>query len=115
MAILFISHSIADKLVIDDLFDLLQTGCDLRREDIFCISVEGAGIKTGEDFVDWIQDKLETSNLIILFLTENYYASRFCIAEMGAAWALKSDVFPLVVPGMDRDPGVDVGYTDIIG
>lgn len=105
MPIIFISHSVADKPVIDDLFDLLQTGCDLRRKDIFCSSVEGAGIQTGEDFIEWIQGKLETSNLIILFLTENYYASRFCVAEMGAAWSLRKDVFPLVVPGIDRDPG----------
>ena len=105
MSIIFISHSVADKPVIDDLYDLLQTGCDLRREDIFCSSVEGAGIETGEDFIKWIQDKLETSDLIILFLTENYYASRFCVAEMGSAWSLKKDIFPLVVPGIDRDPG----------
>ena len=105
MPIIFISHSVADKPVIDDLFDLLQTGCDLRRKDIFCSSVQGAGIQTGEDFIEWIHGQLETSNLIILFLTENYYASRFCVAEMGAAWSLKKDIFPLIVPGIDRDPG----------
>jgi hypothetical protein len=105
MPVIFISHSSADKPVIDDFFDLLQTGCDLRREDIFCSSVEGAGIKTGADFIRWIQDHLNTSSLIILFLTPSYNASKFCLAEMGAAWGIGKDVFPLVVPTIERDAG----------
>lgn len=89
MGIIFISHALADKPVIDDLFDLLQKGCSLRVPEIFCSSVEGAGIKTGEDFVKWVHANLVSSDLVILFLTPNYYASNFCIAEMGAAWAFK--------------------------
>lgn len=106
MPIIFISHAIADKPVIDDLFDLLQTGCDLRREEIFCSSVEGAGIETGADFLKWIQEHLEKSKIAILFLTPNYYASKFCLAEMGAAWSLNKDIFPILVPEMKRDAGV---------
>jgi len=105
MPLIFISHTSFDKIIIDDFFDLLQMGCDLRREEIFCSSVDGAGIETGKDFTDWIHANLEKSRIVILFLTENYYASRFCVAEMGAAWALDKEVFPLVVPGIERDPG----------
>lgn len=105
MSLIFISHSIADKPVVDDLFDLLQMGCNLKREDIFCSSVEGAGIETGKDFVEWIYGKLYDSKFVILFVTPNYFASRFCVAEMGAAWALKKDVFPLVIPEMPRGAG----------
>jgi len=105
MPTIFISHAVVDKVIIDDFYDLLQMGCNLRREEIFCSSVDGAGIETGQDFTDWIHMALNKSELVILFLTENYYASRFCVAEMGAAWVLKKDVFPLVVPGIERDPG----------
>ncbi|MHC4458485.1 MAG: methyltransferase domain-containing protein [Planctomycetota bacterium] len=91
--------------VVDDLYDLLQMGCNLKREEIFCSPVEGAGIETGEDFVEWIDEKMVAAQLVILFVTPNYFASRFCVAEMGAAWALKKDIFPLTIPGMPRDAG----------
>lgn len=106
MTTIFISHATADKQIVDDFFDLLQTGCDVRQDDIFCSSVEGAGIRTGEDFVEWIHSNLEECTLIVLFLTPNYYASHFCLAEMGAAWALRKYVFPLVIPDIERDAGV---------
>ena len=105
MTTIFISHASADKIIIDDFFDLLQTGCDLRRKEIFCSSVEGAGIKTGEDFVRWIQKNMYKSELVILFFTPNYFDSRFCVAEMGAAWALRKNIFPIVIPNIDRDAG----------
>lgn len=105
MPTVFVSHAEADKPVTDALFDLLQTGCDLRRESIVCTSVEGAGIQTGNDFVDWIEDHLRKANIVVLVLSPNYYASRFCVAEMGAAWALEKDVFPLMLPSIARDPG----------
>lgn len=106
MALVFISHAGADKSVADALVDLLQTGCDLRVEEVSCSSVEGAGIASGEEFIDWIQENIESATLVVLLLTPNYYASKFCLAEMGAAWALKKRVFPLMHPGLSRDPGV---------
>jgi hypothetical protein len=102
---IFISHAEADKSIIDDFYDLFQMGCDLRREEILCTSVDGAGIRTGDDFVDWVHKYIETSNLIVLFITPNYLASRFCVAEMGAAWALQKEVFPLLLPTVERDVG----------
>jgi len=105
MSMIFISHAAADKPVVDDFFDLLQTGCDVRRKEIFCSSIDGAGIKTGKTFAKWIRNNLKECKLIILFLTPNYYASRFCVAEMGAAWVLKKDIFPLVIPNIERDAG----------
>lgn len=105
MPMIFISHAEADKLIIDDLFDLLQMGCDLRREEIVCTSVDGAGIRTGDDFVEWVHKYIEVSSLVVLFITPNYFASRFCVAEMGASWALQKDVFPLVLPTIERDVG----------
>ena len=84
MPLIFISHASSDKPIIDDFFDLLQTGCDIRKNEAFCSSVDGAGIETGADFVKWIHDNLHKCNLAILFLTPNYFASRFCVAEMNS-------------------------------
>ncbi len=101
----FISHSSADKELADALFDLLQTGCDLSARDIFCSSIDGAGIKTGEDFVKWIDMELRHATLVLLIVTPNYFISKFCIAEMGAAWTLDKKVFPILLPEMDPEIG----------
>jgi len=106
MSSIFISHAIADKPLVDPLFDLLQTGCNISAEDIHCTSVDGAGIQTGDDFVEWIKGKLETSDFIILVITPNYFASKFCMAEMGAVWVLNNKVFPLVIPNIPREVGI---------
>jgi len=37
-----------------------------------------------------------------------YFDRPFCVAEMGATWALNKKVFPLVVAGMPRDLGANM-------
>jgi hypothetical protein len=106
MASIFISHAVADKPLVDNLYNLLQTGCDIRSDDLICTSIDGAGIKTGEDFIGWIKEKLKNADFFILVVTPNYFASKFCMAEMGAAWALEKKVFPLVIPNIPREIGV---------
>ena len=105
MPSIFISHAVADATLADSLYDLLQSGCYLGKEDLVCTSVDGVGIPEGEDFVEWIKKKLETASLIILLVTPNYFASKFCMAEVGAAWALNRKVFPLMKPKMHREMG----------
>jgi hypothetical protein len=102
---IFISHAAADKELIDKFFDLLQLGCEFRTEDIFCTSIDGAGIQIGADFVAWIDKSLTKSKTVILMISENYLNSRFCIAEMGAAWALDKNVFPIIIPPVPRAVG----------
>ncbi len=102
MSSIFISHAIADKHLVDRFFDLLQTGCSLAQNNIDCTSVEGAGIKTGNEFIVWIKDHLKTSDLVILIVTPNYFASKFCMAEMGAAWATDRQVFPIILENLPR-------------
>lgn len=106
MASIFISHAVADKPLVDNLYNLLQTGCDIRSDDLVCTSVDGAGIKTGDDFVEWIKGKLKDADFFILVVTPNYFASKFCMAEMGAAWALDKKVFPIVIPNIPREIGI---------
>lgn len=101
---IFISHATADKRVIERLFDLLNTGVGIVPDDIFCSNVEGAGITTGHKFAKWIKESLVDSELIVLVLSNNYYANNFCVAEMGAAWISGNDVFPLMLGDIGRNP-----------
>lgn len=102
---LFISHAVKDKPVIDKFFNLLQTGAGVLLDEAFVSSVSGADIPPGNDFVDHAKKNLIKSKLVILFITPNYYKSRFCIAELGAAWIQEKDIFPLVAPDLEREIG----------
>lgn len=94
----FISHAAKDTLLVDALFDLLQTGAGLTPNETFCSSLEGMGIPAGQNFVDYIKRKVQTPDLVLLILSPNYLESLFCQCELGAAWALSHNMIPIVVP-----------------
>jgi TIR domain len=95
---IFISHATADKELVDALVDLLQTGIGVPHDQIFCTSLEGHGIPEGEDFADFIRDKLQGAGHVIMVITPRYYESAFCLCELGATWIQSGSAFPLIVP-----------------
>jgi hypothetical protein len=92
----FISHAAKDEPIINELVDLLQTGLNLQHDDIFCTCVKGLGIKGGYNFVDVIKSKIIDSTLVIAFLSKNYFASQFCMSELGATWITSKEFKPLL-------------------
>jgi hypothetical protein len=100
---IFLSHSYHDKELADRLVNLLTNGCDVSRNDILCTSLNGMNIKVGtSSFIDYLQDQLKNPKLVILLITENYLASSFCLAELGATWRMGIQYFPLAVPPIAR-------------
>lgn len=95
---IFISHSSRDKDIVDAFVNLLQTGGNISSEKIFCSSLEGMGIPVGENFVQFIKDKLSNSKVVVCIITQNYISSQFCMAELGATWMLSHNIVPIVVP-----------------
>jgi len=95
---IFVSHAVKDKALADALVDLLETGTEISSDDIFCSSLEGLGIPSGQDFITYIKNQIQHPDAVILLLTENYFASQFCLCELGAAWAMSHNAFPLLVP-----------------
>lgn len=97
---IFLSHSSADKELVDALSDLLTTGCDVSGDDIIITTLPGQGIPGGTpNYVEWLRQKgAVDSALVILLLSPNYFESEFCLCEMGASWGLEKPCFPLVVP-----------------
>lgn len=97
---IFISHSSKDKTLIDKFVEkILILGCGIKDNQIFCSSIEGLGIKNGEDFRNHIREKLKNSNLSFIMISENYKKSEVCLNEMGASWAqdelkIKQFLFP---------------------
>jgi hypothetical protein len=69
---IFISHAGADKELVDAFVDLLQTGLDIRQDDIFCSSLEGHSIPHGTNFIEFIKGKLNSANFVISIITPRY-------------------------------------------
>jgi hypothetical protein len=95
---IFISHAVADaKLVQAFTEHILELGLGLNaKNDIFNISIEGAGIISGEKFKDRIENELKNAKAVIQIITENYKKSEACLNEMGAAWILNTKVIPFL-------------------
>jgi hypothetical protein len=96
----FISHASADKDLSKKLVSLLVNGIGVQRDQIFCTSENGT-IDPGEKFTDLIKNQLRSAKVIIIFLTKNYYESKFCLCELGAAWALNQNIVPALGPEFD--------------
>lgn len=100
---IFLSHSSKDKALVDKLTDLLTTGCGVRADAILVTTLPGKGIPAGEDnYIEYLKKQLQQSSLVILVLSENYFASQFCLCELGASWGLSLPTFPLVVPPLKK-------------
>ncbi|WP_158231016.1 toll/interleukin-1 receptor domain-containing protein [Rhodopirellula bahusiensis] len=97
----FVSHAAADELLVDAFVDLLETGLGLRADRIFCSSLDGMGIPSGKNFKDYIRTEIESPKVVILMLSPNYFASQFCLCELGAAWILAHAVIPILIPPSD--------------
>src|ERR1019366_5776530 len=70
----------------------------LSQKQIFCTSLEDQGIPAGADFKSFIQKQLESCEIVISLITENYYASAFCMCELGATWIKAKNFIPFIVP-----------------
>ena len=108
---IFISHSSKYAGLVDRFSEFLQMGMNLHQNDIFCTSMQGT-LPTGEDFITAIKNSMAECKATIFLLTEAYMDSPFCLAELGAAWALGQTIFPLVVPPLTFD---DIRRTPISG
>lgn len=97
---IFISHSSRDKVLIDQFVkEILVLGCGIKQDLIYCTSIEGLGIRNGEDFREHIKIHLKQSKYAFVFISNNYKNSEVCMNEMGACWAfdhlhIKQFLFP---------------------
>jgi TIR domain len=102
----FISHAVKDRDIVIQFADFLRLACDISEKAIFCTSL--GGIPNGEFFVRTILEQMEKSHAAICILTPDYFASHFCLAEIGAAQLRmhaqgRGRTFTLTVPPLDYD------------
>ena len=97
---IFISHATKDKTLVEEIIELIES-IGVESEKIFCSSFEGYGIPLGENFLEQIKQELSSEVLVLFVLTQNFYESKICLCEMGAAWALSKNHVPIVVPPLN--------------
>jgi hypothetical protein len=96
---IFISHAASDGEIADVVVDLLSTamGIDVVKE-VFCTSLEGLQIPPGKDFKRFIHEQIQSPKIVVLLISQNYLASPFCLAEVGASWAMAHRMIPFLIP-----------------
>jgi hypothetical protein len=101
MGKLFISHAVHDLTLVKEVVDLLESGVGVPHRDIFCSSLKGQSIKPGKDFVDSIREQLGEAACVLALISESYYASAFCMCELGGVWVQSKSFLPVLVPPVD--------------
>jgi hypothetical protein len=100
---IFISHAVADKEIADAIVDLLCVSMGIDPKDVFCSSLEGLGIPPGKNFISFIKNQIQTPKIVFLLISQNYMCRDFCLAELGATWAMSHLAIPIIVPPVEFD------------
>lgn len=98
---IFISHSSKDIEYVESFVkNILILGLDIPADRIFCSSMEGQGIKSGQYIPDRLREEINQTSLALLFISNHYKSSEICLNEVGAAWATlsKENIIPLLLP-----------------
>jgi len=96
---IFISHSTDDKQYVGKFVQMLEKSA-VKPEHLFCSSVQGYGIPLNENIYDYLRSEFEQYDLYVIFmLSKNYYKSKACLNEMGAAWGLQTEYQAILLPG----------------
>jgi hypothetical protein len=110
---IFISHSTKDiEYVKSFVENILRLGLDIPSERIFCSSMEGHGINSGQYIPDRLKEEINKSSIALLFISKNYKQSEICLNEVGAAWATlsKETIIPMLLPEIDFN---EIGFLNL--
>ena len=100
---IFISHAAADKHLVDDLKQMIQTAVGLAPGEFFYSSGKGTGVPAGHNFVEYIRDEIDDATFVVSVVTPAFRESEFCLAELGAVWVSVGKAFcPLCTPDVNR-------------
>jgi hypothetical protein len=103
MALVFISHAAADRILVDPFVDtVLKLGCGLREDEIFYSSGEDTGVPSGSDLLHHVREQVEEAGLVVAIISPTFQIRPVCVAELGAAWSRTGNLFPIAVPDMPR-------------
>ena len=110
---IFISHSSKDKSIALAFSRFLES-IDTTVQ-VFCSSDTGS-IRAGSNFANEISKALNNCDIFIPLISRNYYNSRFCMIELGFAYAIlfrehsvggTNYIFPIAVPPITKEKALE--------
>ncbi len=112
MPAIFISHSSLDAKVADDIKSTLAR---LGFDRVFLDFDKETGIGAGENWEKRLYEELSRCHAVILAITPNWSASKWCFAELQQARALGKLIFPIVcAPIGDRKVLTEIQAVDML-
>jgi TIR domain-containing protein/calcineurin-like phosphoesterase family protein len=96
----FISHSSADRQAAKVLVELLQTAMPIEGSGIRCTSLAGYGLEPGVDFNERLRRETYEAEVLLGLLSPNALRSTYVLFELGARWAAKAYMIPVLLGGL---------------
>lgn len=97
---IFISHSHQDSQIAKAIVDYLLSALTINDEDIRCTSVPGHQLKFGKSIAELLKNDLNITLALITLITEQSLQSKWVMFELGAAWGLGTNIFPILDPNL---------------
>lgn len=102
---IFISYTTRNQWVIPKLKELIMA---VRPDaEIFCTAI--GSVDPGENYKDIIFDSLREADVFIAIISNEYWQSKYCIVELGAAYQRhrydpekRIDIQPLLLPPLNK-------------
>ena len=105
----FISHSHDDTNIAKALVDFLVEGPEIKKAEVRCTSVRGAGLRMGSKIAHQLRKDIEDCYIFLPLLTPRTKVGGFVTLEIGAAWGLNKQCLPVLyqydgeIPDVLRD------------
>lgn len=95
---IFISHAKKNSTLVDRVVDkLLFKIFTVDSKNIFYTSKPKLGAKVSKRWRDEIREAIVNCEIFIPIITKDFKKSEMCISEVGGAWVLKKNIFPMIL------------------
>lgn len=96
---IFICHSSKDREIVDVIVSFLINAFNINQEIIYCTSSRITNKPmVGQNFIEDIWENIKDAKRVFCLISESFLKSQFCLCELGAAWAFKSHIIPIIIP-----------------
>jgi hypothetical protein len=100
---LFVSHAQEDAGVALALVRIVEAAMAVPERTILCTSAPGYGLGLGADVAEHLRQHLTQASCVVAVLTPHSLSSKWCLFELGGAWARATHTYPLLGGGLTQE------------